>query len=384
MTRRVLAGLSLGLSAVYAASTLVRAGLAHRRLRAEPTSAPRLAARVSVLQPILSGDPGLATMLAENLANHPDADFVWLVDADDAEGIRVATKVSAGARNVTVRVCPPAPSGVNPKVFKLALALPDCGELVAVLDDDTVLPPGALARAAAHLAEADLVTGLPYYRPGETVWGALVAAFVNANSLLTYLPVAELTDPVTINGMFYLTPRTTLDEVGGFAAIERGLCDDYELALLYRRAGRRIAQTAIAHPLATTVPGGWEYRRIMRRWMLFAGRLLRDLPDDPRARAAVGLVSVPVVLPLAALVCALASGSAPASGAAAGVVVAKAVAMAGWRRRAWGARTSAAGLAAEIVSDLVQPLHAVAALGRPASVTWRGKQFRVDAEGGLR
>lgn len=384
MTRRALAGLSWCLSAAYAASTLVRAGLAWRRLRAEPAGTPAAVGRVSVLQPILSGDPGLSAMLAENLGNHPDADFVWLVDADDAEGVRVASQVAAGAPQVRVRVCPPAPSGVNPKVFKLALALPECGELVAVLDDDTVLPPGALARAAAHLAEADLVTGLPYYRPGETLWETLVAAFVNANSLLTYLPVAELTDPVTINGMFYLTPRTTLDEVGGFAAIERGLCDDYELALLYRRFGLRIAQTAIAHPLATTVASGAQYRRIMRRWMLFAGRLLRDLPDDPRARAAVGLVSVPVVLPLAALVCALAAGSAAACGVAVGVVAAKAVAIAGWRRRLWGLRTPAGGIAAEIVSDLVQPLHAVAALGRPASVTWRGKQFRVDAEGGLR
>lgn len=384
MIRRTLAGLSLGLSVAYAASTLVRAGLARRRLRAEPVETPAPVGRVSILQPILSGDPGLPAMLAENLHNHPDADLTWLVDTDDAEGMRLASQVAAGAPHVRVRVCPPAPSGVNPKVFKLALAVPDCGELVAVLDDDTVLPPGALARAAAHLAEADLVTGLPYYRPGETLWEALVAAFVNANSLLTYLPVAELTDPVTINGMFYLTRRATLDELGGFAAITQGLCDDYELALLYRRAGLRIAQTAIAHPLATSVLSGAQYLRIMRRWMLFAGRLMRDLPDDPRARAAVGLVSVPVVLPLVALVCAVVSGSAAASSVAVGAVAAKAVAMAGWRRRLWGARTSVAGIAAEIVSDLVQPLHAVAAFGRPDSVTWRGKQFRVDAAGGLR
>ena len=73
--------------------------------------------------------------------------------------------------------------------LKLALGEPHCTELVAVLDDDTVLPPGALDRARAALRDADLATGLPWYDSGAGPWNALVAGFVNGNALVTYFPL---------------------------------------------------------------------------------------------------------------------------------------------------------------------------------------------------
>ena len=84
----------------------------------------------------------------------------------------------------------PCPPLTNPKVFKLALGEPHCTDLVAVLDDDTVLPPGALDRARAALSEADLATGLPWYDSGVGPWNALVAGFVlgaNVFAVLGYL-----------------------------------------------------------------------------------------------------------------------------------------------------------------------------------------------------
>ena len=39
---------------------------------------------------------------------------------------------------------------------------------------------------------------------------------------------------------------------GGFEAILDRVCDDYELAQLYRRAGLRLAQTTITHPASTS------------------------------------------------------------------------------------------------------------------------------------
>jgi ceramide glucosyltransferase len=178
----------------YAALSATRIALAVRNWRGaaghEATEPPEQNPGViTVLQPILSGDPALPRVLAENLANQPSARFIWLVDADDPEGLRITAELADGNPRVEVLHCPPCPPLTNPKVFKLALGEPHCTELVAVLDDDTVLPPGALDRARAALSDADLATGLPWYDSGAGPWNALVAGFVNGNALVTYFPL---------------------------------------------------------------------------------------------------------------------------------------------------------------------------------------------------
>ena len=103
-------------------------------------------AQVTVLQPILAGDPGLAAILAEQLAALPEASFRWLVDDDDSEAQRiVAALAPPTAGRVQVQSFAAAPAGCNPKAFKLARALPSVTtEYVLVLDDD--------ARAAGDFA----------------------------------------------------------------------------------------------------------------------------------------------------------------------------------------------------------------------------------------
>lgn len=366
------------LLAAWIAVTLVRVGLAVRAWRP-----PALAdePEVVVLQPILSGDPHLAGQLAANLAHHPAARFRWLVDSADTEGLRVARELAASAgTRVQVREFPPCPDATNPKVFKLARAVEPGDRLLAVLDDDTVLPQGALARAATALRDGDLVTGLPHYLSEGSVWSRLVAAFVNGNALLTYPPLAALARPVTINGMFYLTTADALARAGGFGAIEHLVCDDYELALAFRAAGLRLVQAAIPVTLRTTVAGPLAYLHLMRRWQVFAGRLLRA----EAGAALLLLVVVPTVLPVVVL--ALAGGAGAPSLALAMVVAlaAKAVVTAALRRRLLGAPAGVAAVPLEVVADLLQPVHAVLALARPGRFTWRGRPMVLDRSGGIR
>ncbi|MES1242788.1 MAG: glycosyltransferase [Acidobacteriota bacterium] len=328
--------------------------------------------RVTVMQAILSGDPTLGRNLEENLRHHPRARFLWLVDEDDPAGRELADRLAAGRAEVLL--APPPPPGRNPKVFKLALGLPRAsGDLVAVLDDDTVLPPGALATAALALDRGELATGLPYYRPEGSFASRLVAAFVNSNALLTYLPILAFRAPVTINGMFYLTRRETLERLGGFAAIEDRLCDDYEMARLYRRAGLRIVQTPVVHPISTTVRGAADYARILRRWMVFANHLFRDALDLPM----IVLVVLPALMPLLLVVLAAFVGPGAVVATLAGLV-AKAALMAAFRRRAIGRRETASGILLEVLADLLQPFHAASALVRPGSIRWRSRSIRVE------
>ena len=325
--------------------------------------------------------------LRENLTNHPEAHFVWLIDESDAEGRRIAkdlvTEFSAGRSGPAVAVeivlTPPPPPGVNPKVFKLVRGAALGRELLAVLDDDTVLPPGGLELAVAALADGDLVTGLPMYRRGTSLWSRLVAAFVNGNALLTYLPMLAFAPPVTINGMFSLTRRDLLEELGGFAAIEHRLCDDYELAKLYRRAGRRIVQTTMIHALSTTVPGPTAYARLLRRWLVFANQLLLESLTLPMLL----LVVVPSLLPLVCVGLGAASGSPLVVAIVCCGLVVKAVAVALLRH--WAAATSEgpAAVAAEVVADLLLPLHAVTTAVRPRRIRWRDKEIQFGSGGSL-
>lgn len=388
---------TLALAAFYLLLTALRIGLALRYLACHPppgagASTAAIGAEadaeaalpdVSVLQAILSGDPLLESALRRNLRHHPGTHFLWLLDETDAEGRRVAARLlaemPAAAAQVQVLLTPPVPQGLNPKAFKLRRALPHARALVAVLDDDTVLRPGALARACAHLpatAEA-LVTGLPYYEPGPPGWSALVRAFVNANALLTYLPPLYFQPPVTINGMFYATPKSTLLRLGGFAAIETELCDDYALARLYRRHGLPIIQSTILHPLATTVAGFADYLQLMRRWMVFARRLFRSSLTLPVA----GLVVLPGALPALLLLTGLLSRSAGLVAGVLGVLGLKAAALALVRRRVIGTPEGARTVALEVLADLLQPAHLLHALLRPRRVQWRNKSIELVADG---
>lgn len=364
----LLAGLRLALALHY----LLRARRSEGLVREED------AERVTVLQPILAGDPCLERNLEENLLHHPEAHFVWLVDEDDAEARRIAellrTRHAERPGGLEILRCPPPPQGRNPKVFKLVRGLEHAHERVAVLDDDTVLPAGGLARASHALAHGALVTGLPCYRAEGSFWSRLLAAFVNGNALLTYLPILAFRSPVTINGMFYLTARSRLEALGGFAAIEDKLCDDFELAKLYRRAGLPIVQTTIAHPVATTVRGPAEYARILRRWMVFANQLFRESIDP----LMMVLVVLPALLPAAWLVAAVPAGP-MAIGGTLGALFAKGVLMA-FVRRGWSGRAEAVSAPLlEVPADLLQPLHAAAALVRPSRIRWRSRSIETRA-----
>ena len=379
---------TLALIGLYLVLTATRLGLALRYLArplapppAGPPGTALAVADMSVLQAILSGDPLLEDCLRRNLRHHPEAHFLWLLDETDAEGRRIAELLQAEnpTAHVQLLLTPPVPQGINPKSFKLKAALPLSRAMVVVLDDDTVLPPGALARAGALLTTEALVTGLPYYHypPGPVGWAGLVRAFVNANALLTYLPPLYFQSPVTINGMFYATHKATLLRLGGFAAIEAELCDDYALAQLYRRQGVPIVQSTIVHPLATTVPSFGAYVQLMHRWMLFARRLFRSSLTGP----VLGLVVLPSTLPLALLLLSLASGRPALVAGVLAVLALKATALARLRSRQLGTPESVRTVALEVLSDLLQPLHLAHALYQPQRVQWRDKAIEVVVDG---
>jgi ceramide glucosyltransferase len=359
-----------------------------RRPRPALARPPRL---VSLMQPILSGDPQLAGCLERNLlsASGLEREFIWLVDDDDAEGLAICRALIARHPAVEVRLValpPPAPAQ-NPKLMKLiAGAALARGELLCVLDDDTVLPDGGLELCLAYLDQpgVGLAFGLPYYESFDNLWSSLVAYFVDSQSLLTYVPFAMLSEPATINGMFYALRRSTLEAVGGFAGLETTLADDFAVAQRLRGAGYRLAQTPLLHPIRTTVGGPGPYASLIQRWFIFPREsIMRQL--GPRELALFyGLTVLPIFFPWLALalnICRPARATKIATLAYLGycyaifahINLAYLKSAAPWGR-SWLVPLIQLGLPAQVLAALLSPQR----------IRWRGHLIEAAPGGGLR
>jgi ceramide glucosyltransferase len=322
---------------------------------------------VTILQPILGGDPALGETLRRNLET-VDAQFLWLVDDDDAEGQRVTAELAAAHGRVTILRCPPVSGRTNPKTVKLQRGLDAVTtEYVAVLDDDTLVTQAHLEKAACALQTCTLYTGLPCYLPGTNVWSSLVTNFVNNNSVLTYLPLLPLIAPLTINGMFYVMRSEELRALGGFVSIEEKLCDDYALATLVKRHGGTIRQGVTRQYLRTTVPSAAHYIRLMHRWFLFANTLVRDQTFGVQLLLFVALGLPPLLLW---------TGFATLSYALPFVLILRHLVIRGLQDRAGGGTSAIVSM----LSELLQPLHWLHATLQH-TLRWRTRRIVLGADG---
>ncbi|PPT22510.1 glycosyltransferase [Xanthomonas arboricola] len=340
-------------------------------------------AEVAILQPVLGGDAHLQQVLAANLQALPDAQFVWLLDADDVPGNNVADALVAlhpHARIQRMRV-PAAPAGINPKAWKLEHALAHVRAPISlILDDDAQLSASALARLLQDLTDADMVTALPYYQDSTTLPGRLLSQFVNNNAALTYLGWLPFAAPLTINGMCYAARTEQLRAWGGFAALLQQLTDDLAVATLVRERGGRLRQSVAPVAMRTAMPDLASYARQMHRWMLFALILLRR--QTVGVRSAIGVLQgLPPLLLLALLACACAQASWPALAWVLGTVLLRALLLCLVQWRVSGAVRHRPLLS--VVAECLQPLHLLhAALVR--TIRWRTRRYRVLPDGRFR
>ena len=349
---------------------------------------PRL---VSILQPILSGDPMLPLTLGHNLAARSAyaREFLWLVDNDDAAGKEICGALIAAHPGVPIRLLlqPAPPQGVNPKTFKLVNGLAAArGDVVCVLDDDTMLPDGGLEQCLPYLdlPGAGLAFGLPYQVNFDNTWSGLIALFVNANSLPTYVPYASLHEPVTINGMFYALRRTVLEAMGGFSGLEPILADDFAVAQRVRSHGLHLVQTPLRHPISTQVPSLRRYLSLMQRWFIFPREsLLRHLPWREQALV-YALALAPTLLPLLLLLGLLTWPSALLAALLASYFVVSYAAFLHLDHVYLGHPTPTAWSLLVPVLQLIFPLQILAALLLPQRITWRGHVMQVERGGSFR
>jgi ceramide glucosyltransferase len=378
------------LAGIMLAQKIWKHWLVWRFFRRPIPPANRPPQRVSILQPILSGDPTLPECLQANLEvqTRYNLEFIWLIDSDDSVAHELCQSLAALYERYPVQIMtlPPPEQHTNPKMIKLIAGLAHArGDIICVLDDDTRLPDWGLEDCLPFLDQpaAGLAFGLPYYQHFGNLWSSLVSLFVNDQSLLTYIPYTALTEPFTINGMFYAMRRAVLEQVGGFAGLEGVLADDFAIGERFRSHGYRLIQTPLRHPISTTVQGPHHYLSLIQRWFIFPREsLLRHLKAYDRT-VLYGMAMLPALFPLALAVALKARPSPRLWGYTAlyfghSVLAFHHFNTAYLRRAAPAASSWAAPLI-----ELLFPLQLLAALLAPQRISWRGHVLQVEHGGGF-
>jgi ceramide glucosyltransferase len=356
--------------------------------RRVPPPEGRAVQRVSILQPILSGDPTLAEGLDHNLRlpSRYALEWIWLLDEDDAAAQQICRELVERYPDKDVKriLLPPPGDRQNPKMVKLIAGAQQArGDVLCVLDDDTRLPDHGLEACLPYLDQpgAGLAFGLPYYVSFGNLWSQLVAYFVNSHNLVTYIPYAMLTQPVTINGMFYAMRREVFEQIGGFAGLEAILADDFAIAQRVRAHGYRLVQTPLRHAISTWVDRPRSYFHLIQRWFTFPREsMMRHLQGREKAIFYV-MTLAPVLLPwLALAIPILAPGLWPAALA---YFVYNYLVFAGFNRAYLEQASPWAGSYWVVLIPLLLPIQVLAAILAPQRITWRGHTLKAEAGGGF-
>ena len=348
----------------------------HARRMAATGTNPLPLGCMTIVQPILSGDPLLESRLSENLSALVGQSFLWLIDEDDSEAKRIAGDLRTlhPLADLNVEFCPPCPDATNPKLWKLHRAAGLVRTLFFfVLDDDTFLSASSAATLVSAATNHTVATGLPCYSDSGDLPSRLLAQFVNNNSVFTYLGTTRLVRPFTLNGMGYALRTGELSLIQNFEPIVHELTDDLALATLVLRQGGSICQSAAPLRVRTTVLTLVHYFQLMHRWYVFT-LLLLQRQDFPTRLLIFVLHGLPPFL-LVALFLATACSATLGSGLVLlGVLALRFLVLEWIQRRHFGCHLQRTILS--IVSELLQPIHLVHAW-TSRTIRWRTRHYRV-------
>lgn len=251
------------------------AAIIHFFKRSSPPDPP-IWPSVTLLQPITRGVSGLANSLdARARLDYQGAiQYLFICDSNDATSQKEVNKLLARYPQLQAQIflAPTQDSNITAKTEKLLLALPHAtGEVLCFIDDDVAPRPRALYQLLPPLLqpETGAVFGLACYTNWDTVWSSLMSIFVNANALISYIPITYLTEPFTITGHCFALTRETFAHIGELAHLEVRVDDDHEIARRVRKAGLHVIQTPMIYDVDNYFGTFSSYAKQMKRWFIF-------------------------------------------------------------------------------------------------------------------
>lgn len=379
--------LAWGLAALFAIDRSLKLAATITFFRRPPPPEPAAWPTVTLLQPITRGASGLPDNLrARARLDYPAAvQHLLVCDAGDAASRAVcrATLAEFPALDAAIVLVAGDAAAPAPKTAKLRAGLPRAtGDVLCCIDDDIAPRPGALRVLVPHLCapRAGAAFGLACYTNWRTPWSSLMSAFVNANALLSYIPLTYLTAPFTITGHLYALRRETLAAIGGFDGLAGRVDDDHELAWRLRRRGLAVVQTPLIYDVDNDLPTPRAYAAQLKRWFVFPRQALLPLLT-PREGAVSFAGSAGNLLPGLLALLALATGRRAARRATGACLAFFGAVYALGEARFLGRRTPPRRWPLLVIVALVTPLQVVAALLAGDEVEWRGRRLRIGRGG---
>ncbi|MGE5278858.1 MAG: bacteriohopanetetrol glucosamine biosynthesis glycosyltransferase HpnI [Acidobacteriota bacterium] len=227
---------------------------------------------VSVLKPLRGLDhDAIASFASFCEQDYPRWEILFGAEDEDEPGLEAARRVARDHPRVDVRfVVGRGASGANPKVRTVAnLALHAKYPLLLISDSDIRAEPNHLKRMVAPLEDpaVGVVTCL-YRTQGRGLAGRLDALSLTTEFLPGALVARRLEGMSFAMGAGILIRREVLDDIGGFAALEDCLADDYLLGKLPAEAGHHVelARDVVDHRLGTRSFA--DLRARQNRWNL--------------------------------------------------------------------------------------------------------------------
>jgi ceramide glucosyltransferase len=239
--------------AVYSSRDLLRCHGRKRQLKGEREWEPP----VSVLKPLRGLDrDALANFASFCLQDYGHWEILFGAEDESEPSLEAARRVAREHPEADIRiVIESLVQGANPKVRMLAkLANVAKYPLLLVSDSDIRAGRRHLKRMVEPLSDPKVGVVTCLYRTvGVGLVGKLDSLSLSTEFLPGALVARQLEGMSFAMGAGILIRREVLAEIGGFAAIEQGLADDYLLGRLPARAGHRVelACDIVDHQLGT-------------------------------------------------------------------------------------------------------------------------------------
>jgi ceramide glucosyltransferase len=333
---------------------------------------------VAILKPLHGDEPGLLDNLASFCAqDYPDRiQIVCGVQDPDDRAIAVVERLRQrrGGCDLDL-VVETKLHGLNRKVSNLINMAPSIRHDVVVLSDSDIrVEPTYLRQVVTALEQPGVagVTCLYYGLPLAGLWARLSALGINAHFLPSVIVGVSLGLARPCFGSTVALRRTTLEEIGGFAAFADCIADDYAIGDALRAEGRAVAipPFAVAHICTQTSA---------RQLWLHELRWARTIRSVDPAGYAGSIIAHP--LPWALIGIVLGAGSAalfPAIGLAVAAILCR---MALLRRVEYAGALPRQPYWLVPTRDLFSfAVFVVSFLGR--GVSWKGHRYRMLADGG--
>lgn len=366
-----------GLAAASIYSVLAAMSVVAWRLQRKPPQ-PLWQPPVTILKPLCGAESGLSAHLRTFCRQaYPEFEIVFGVRDPADPACSVVRRLAAEFPSIGMElVVNPRLHGSNLKISNLINMLPHARHDVLVMaDSDAFVDSDYLNAVTAPLKDDKVGLATCLYRgvPTGDIWSRLGAMYINEWYVPSVLLAWLFGHQGYVSGQTVCMRRDSLVAAGGLRALVNHLADDHRLGELMRAAGLKIVMSRYVVKGEHHEPDFSSLARHELRWM----RTIRVL--RPRS---FRMLFVTFSLPLAAAGFAAVASHSPHS-----IVAWTLLAMTGAARLALhfvpvsgDRRPSAWNLWLLPLRDLLM-LWVWCRTFFTSRVTWRGKEFDVDADG---